>query len=295
MKSYKYITEFAARLVCLVFVLIPHGVMAQTPAPVPALAPVKALQIGILPTLSARVLIKNYHLVQVYLERELKRPVELTTAPDFRTFHFNTIEGKYDVVVTAAHLARLAQTEAKYAPLVCYKAANRAVLVEARDQPLGSIRDLKGKTLATGDRNALIVSQVLTYLQEQGLRQGIDYTLLETPTHSSAVYSAQSHASVLAVTSPSGFKNIPDVIKDNVKVFATLSALPSMMWMAHPRMASEVPALKAALLGFTDNVKEGRQFFEVTGYIGMRAITNDEMKQLEPYARDISGALRSGK
>jgi len=256
-------------------------------------AQTKVLQVGILPTLSARALLKNYQPLQFYLERELKRPVELSTAPDFRTFYYNIIEGKYDVVVTAPHMARLAQTEAKYVPLASYKAVNRAILLEAKDKPLRSIQDLKGKALAFGDRHALIVIQTLHYLLEQGLREGVDYTLLETQSHNSAAYSVQSHQSILAITAPSGFKNTPDAIKDSVQIYATLPALPSLTWMAHPRMASEVPMIKAALIGFTSNIEEGRQFFEATGYIGLHDISNAEMKLLDPYAKALSDLLKT--
>lgn len=253
----------------------------------------KILQVGILPTLSARVLLKNYQPLQLYLERELKQQVELTTATDFKTFHLNTIEGKYDVVVTAAHMARLAQTEAKYVPIAVYRAANRAVLIEATDQPLRSIQDLRGKSLAIGDRNALIVSQTISYLLQQGLREGIDYTLVETPTHNSAAYSVQSHQSVLAVSSPSGLKNIPDAIKDSVKIFAVLPDLPSLIWLVHPQLTSETPRIKAAILGFTSDMDEGKQFFDATGYIGLRDISSAEMKLLDPYAKVLSNTLKA--
>jgi phosphonate transport system substrate-binding protein len=253
----------------------------------------KILQVGILPTLSARVLLKNYQPLQLYLERELKQQVELTTATDFKTFHLNTIEGKYDVVVTAAHMARLAQTEAKYAPIAVFRAANRAVLIEATDHPLRSIQDLRGKSLAIGDRNALIVSQTINYLLQQGLREGIDYTLVETPTHNSAAYSVQSHQSVLAVSSPSGLKNIPDAIKDSVKTFAALPDLPSLIWLVHPQLTSEVPRIKAAILGFTSDMEEGKQFFDATGYIGLRDISSAEMKLLDPYAKVLSNTLKA--
>ena len=252
----------------------------------------KVLQVGILPTLSAKALLKNYRPLQLYLERELKRPLELSTATDFRAFHLNTIEGKYDVVVTAAHMARLAQTEAKYTPIAQYMAANRTVLIEAKDRPLRSIHDLKGKSLAIGDRHALIVSQTLNYLLEQGLREGVDYTLIETPSHNSAAYSVQSHQSILAVSSPSGLKNIPDAIKDNVKIFATLSELPSLIWMAHPRMTAQVPQIKSALLKLTTAIPEGALFLETTGYVGLRDISSDEMKTLDPYAKELSNMLK---
>ena len=287
MRFYKNAAGLSAWFLYLVFSMTPCVVLAQVTAQA------KVLQVGILPTLSARALLKNYQPLQLYLERELKRPVELSTAPDFRTFYSNTIEGKYDVVVTAPHMARLAQTEAKYVPLASYKGSNRAVLIEAKDKPLRSIQDLKGKALAFGDRNALIVSQTLHYLLEQGLREGVDYTLLETQSHNSAAYSVQSHQSILAITAPSGFKNIPDAIKDSVQVYATLPELPTLTWMAHPRMASEVPMIKAALIGFTSNSEEGRQFFEATGYIGLRDISNAEMKLLDPYAKELSDTLKT--
>ena len=282
-------TVLTAGLLYIALSLVPSIVSAQ------ATAPTHILQIGILPTLSARALIKNYQPVQAYLERVLKRPVELTTAPDFKTFHFNTIEGKYDLVVTAAHLARLAQTEAKYVPLATYKAVNGAVLIEAKDQPLRSIHDLKGKALAFGDRNSLNVMQTINYLQEQGLHEGVDYTLQETSSHSSAAYSVQNHRSALAITSPSGYKNIPDAIKSSLTVFSILPTMPSLTWMAHPRMASDIPKIKAALLGFTPGIAEGKQFYDSTGYIGMREVSNEEMKALEPYAQNISKRLKSGK
>jgi phosphonate transport system substrate-binding protein len=255
----------------------------------------KALQIGILPTLSARALIKNYQPLQTYLERKLNRPIDLLTAPDFKTFHYDTVDGKFDIVITAAHLARIAQTDAKYIPLATYKAVNQTILLEAKDNPLKTIADLKGKSISFGDRNALIVSQTIGYLSTQGLREGEDYKLLETQSHNSAAYSVQNHQSMLAITSPSGLKNIPDAIKDSVKIFATLPQLPSLILLAHPRVGTDAALLKAALIGFTSDTDEGRQFYEVTNYIGLREVTNGEMKDLETYARDIRNTLKKTK
>lgn len=255
----------------------------------------KVLEVGILPTLSSRVLIKNYQPLQTYLERRLQRPVELTTARDFKTFHQYTLDGKYDVVVTAAHLARLAQTEAKFIPLAVYKAANGAILIQAKDQPLRSIHDIKGKVLGFGDRNALNVIQTLGYLREQGLKEGVDYTLLDTSSHTSAAYAVQNHQTILSVTSPSGYKNIPEAIRSSVEIYTILPTMPSLTWMANPRISSEIPKIKTALLEFTPESEEGKQFFDVTGYIGMREISNEEMKALEPFAQDIKYRLRMEK
>ena len=163
-----------------------------------------ALQIGILPMSTTRILLKNYQPLHVYLERVLKRPVELVTAHDFRTFHFNTIEGKYDVVITAAHLGRLAQTEAGYMPLARYKAPNHTLLLVAKDQPLKSVQEIRGKVVAGIDPITLAVNETKIWLRGQGLNAGADYALLETTTPISAAYAVKNHQSVMAISSTQG-------------------------------------------------------------------------------------------
>lgn len=253
------------------------------------------LRVGILPTLSARVLLKNYQPFRVYLEKELQRPIEMVTASSFKSFNDATMAGDYDLVVTAAHLGRLAQTERQFVPLAAYKAPNRAVLINAKDRPLSSVKALRGQTLAIPDRHALIVSQTIQWLNGQGLHANVDYALLETPSHNSAAHSVQSHESVLAVVSPAGLKQMPVPIRDSVQIFATLDEIPSLLWLANPKLSDDRDKIRSALLAFSPSVAEGAAFFDATGYKGLRAVSNEEMKSLEPYARDIAHILRNAQ
>lgn len=249
----------------------------------PARAQPAPLVVGVLPTLSPRVLLNNYQPFRLYLEQTLKRPVEMVTATDFSTFHKSTMAGEYDIVVTAAHLGRLAQMDAGYVPLASYKSTNRALLVTSKTKPLKSIENLRGQTIATLDRFALIAAQVRVRLEEQGLQERLDYQLLEASSHNSAGYSVLSGKSTLAIISPAGWKQMPADIQDGLQIYTTLPALPSLMWLAHPRLTPEVIRLKSALLAFSPNSPQGKQFFEVTGYQGMREITPEEMKSLDVY------------
>ncbi|HUW27212.1 MAG TPA: phosphate/phosphite/phosphonate ABC transporter substrate-binding protein [Sulfuriferula sp.] len=253
--------------------------------PLPSAAQGTSLTVGVLPTLSPRILLNNYQPFRVYLEQTLKRPVEMVTATDFATFHKSTIAGDYDLVVTAAHLGRLAQTEGGYIPLATFKAANRAMLVTSRAAPLKSIRDLRGQAVATLDRFALITSQAVFWLETQGLREGTDFRLLETSSHNSSAYSVLSGESMLAIISPAGWGQMPANVRDGLQVFASLPAIPGLMLLANPRLASEVPRLKSALLAFSPDLPEGKQFFEVTRYQGIREITPQDMKALDPYTQ----------
>lgn len=267
--------------------------LSMTQGVVLAQAQTTALQIGILPISTTRILINNYQPLQHYLERELKRPVELITATNFRTFHFNTIAGKYDVVITAAHLGRLAQTEAEYVPLARYKAPHRTLLLTARDQPLKSVQDLRGKVVAGIDPLTLAANETRVWLKQQGLNAGTDYTLLETPSPISAAYSVQSHQSAIAISSPQGLKHLPENLKESLEVFASLPELPSLLWLAHPRLAAEVPNLKSALLGFTSESSEGAIFYETTGYMGIRDVTPKEAQSMDALAREVNLLLNS--
>lgn len=249
------------------------------------------LHIGILPISTTRVLVKNYLPLQTYLERVLNRPVSLATASDFRTFHFNTLDGNYDLVITAAHLGRLAQTEAGYTPLARYTAPHRTLLIVAKDRPLKSVQDVRGKVVAGVDPATLAMNEAMLWFKSQGLKADADFTLLVTPTPISAAYSLQSHQSVMAISSPQGLKHLPESLKESIEVFASLPELPSLLWLAHPRMRPEISRLKAALLGFTAESSEGAMFYEATGYMGMRDVTPRETQSMDALAREVRTLL----
>ncbi|HQS56979.1 MAG: hypothetical protein B7Y56_01585 [Gallionellales bacterium 35-53-114] len=255
----------------------------------------KPLHIGILPISTTRVLIKNYLPLQAYLERVLNRQVNLVTAPDFKTFHFNTMDGNFDLVITAAHLGRLAQTEAGYVPLARYTAPHRTLLIVAKDRPLKSVQDVRGKVVAGVDPITLAMNEAMLWFKSQGLRAGVDFTLLVTPTPISAAYSVQSHQSVMAISSPQGLKHLPENLKENIAVFASLPDLPSLLWLAHPRMLPEIPKLKTALLGFTSESSDGAMFYDATGYLGMREVSDKETRAMDALAQEVKMLLGRSK
>lgn len=257
--------------------------LAAAPAP---------LKVGLLPTLSPRVLLANYQPVRAHLERELKRPVEMSTAVDFRAFHQATMAGDYDLILTASHLARLAQIEGGFRPLPTYASTNRAVLIMAKDRPVRSISEVRGKSVAVFDRHALVVLQGLRWLAERGLKANLDYRVLETPSHNSVAHAVLSGESVLGITAPAGIKQWTDEFREKLEAYAELPEQLALTWIAHPRVAAQsVEQIRAALLRLADS-SEGKEFFEKTGYKGMRAITDKEMRTLDGYAKEVSVLLR---
>ena len=269
------------RLVILLVLLLPGWALGET----------KPLRIGLLPTLSPRVLLNNYAPLRQYLEQQLQQPVQMWTATDFRAFHEQTMAGEYDFVVTAAHFARLAQREAGWLPLATYKTANRAILLMSDKHPINSVEEIRGKAIASVDPLALVVTQSVQWLAEKGLRQGRDYRFADTPSFNTAAYAVQQQEAVLAIISPSAYKQLPEPLKSEMRVFQALPEIPALIWMASPKGRVKPARLKSVLLNFTPDTPQGRQFFETTGYTGMRAVSDEQMQSLDGFADRVKKLL----
>lgn len=257
--------------------------------------PPPPLRVGVLPTLSTRVLFNTYEPLRGYLERELQRPVVMRTATDFRAFHTQTVAGDFDLVVTAPHLARLAQRERRWAALATYRTPAHAILLATKEHPVRSVEELRGKTIAHPDRLALVVIQTVAWLQERGLREGQDYMLLSVSSFNSAAYAVQQQQAALAIMSPSSMRQLPEQLMRDTQVFQTLPAVQALVWIAHPRLDSDTTRVRQALLQFTTEQPAGQEFFKVSGYGGMEAISDQQMRALDPYADQVKALLEYKK
>lgn len=248
------------------------------------------LKVGVLPILSTRTPISNYQPLRAYLERELKRPVVLLTAADFQTFHRDTVAGAFDLALTAAHLARLAQTRHGMQPLATYRATNRAILVTAMSRPVDVPAALRSHKVTIFEPIALNVLYALDWLKGQGLEAGKDYQVLLTPSHISVAHSVINGESILGVTAPAGFRQLPADMRQQLQAHAELPPVSALIWLAHPRMAGQADHIKSALLRFAAS-PEGREFFGNTGYIGLREVNTAELEGIDPYAKEVARLL----
>lgn len=261
-------------------------------------APVSAqatpLRIGVLPTLGVGLLLSNYQPLREYLVLELNRPVEMHTGKDIPGFHRDTLEGRYDVVVSAAHLARLAQRDAGWIPVATYTAENHPVLLISNASPLNSPRQLVGRQVAVNNRSALVVIAAMQWLAEQGLNAGRDYELVELATFSSALQALQRNEVALAIVADLSLKQAPRAVMNEVQVWRTLPAVPTLVWAVSPRLQGQSAPIRAALLNFTPALALGEKFYKATGFGGMRGVTDDMLRALDPYA-DRARALMQAR
>lgn len=275
---------------CLLRMLL--GAAVWLLAPVGAAAQPPPLRLGVLPNISTGVLLTNYQPLRVHLARELARPVEVFTAKDFASFYRAMRGGRYDVVVTAAHMARLAQREDGWIPVASYRVEHRPLLLMAKNKPLASLKDLAGHRLAIADRAALLVISALHGLSQQGLKPGRDYQLTEFQTFNAAAHALQQGDVALAVASPVSMRQTPESVLRDLSVFAVMPRVPAQVWLVAPALHADAPKVREALLKFTPGFPDADRFFNATGNVAIGEIGAEEMRALDPLADEAKALLQ---
>ena len=250
-----------------------------------------SLDMGIFPYLSTRALLDLYQPMRVYLANELREPVNLFTAPSFKTYADQTQQGIYDIVVTPPHFARLAQREAGYIPLVMYTRELLGIVVVARNSPIRSLQDLKSKRIATPDRLALVTIMGQQLLRDNGLVPDASVTILDVASHNNAVLAVLRGEADAAITEHAALQQMPADLRNNVRIVAQTRHVPHVMYLAHARLGqARIAQIKAALLRFSGTA-DGRAFLKESGFEGMRPVEEADLKNMDPYIKELKRLL----
>jgi phosphonate transport system substrate-binding protein len=242
------------------------------------------LEIGVLPNITARVLLAQYRPMREYLAREMKQPIQVSTAPSWTTFHQRTLALEYDVVVTAANLARLAQLDRGYVPLLSYAPMIKGMLVYASARPIKLVAELRGQTLALSNPQSLVTVRGMQWLNENGLQRDQDFRTVNTPTDDSVGSVVVRGDAIAAMLSGGEYRAIPDAIKAQLQVLTTFAEVAGFVVMANPRLSAvEARAIKDHLQGFAAGSDEGKAFFASSGFSGMREPAAGLMESMDPY------------
>lgn len=276
-------TPFRALLIVCIGLLSAVHAQANSPA---------SFIVGVLPVHSARILAERYEPLRAYLEKSLEQPVRIESAADFRRFHERTASGDFDLAITAAHLARVAQKDAGLLPLAQFAPDHDLVLFSAAERPLANIQDLKGKQLAIIDRLAITVMAALNHLSTQGLEVDQDYQAVEHKTPTSAAHSVASGLSLLGVSARQSLLQLPEDLRRKVVAHKTLADIPAFVLIAKAGMdKTRAERLKNLLLAFP-NEPEGIDFLGRVGYSKLMPANEAALKRVDAYLKETRKALK---
>lgn len=250
------------------------------------------LKFGVFPNLSARVMMETYQPMANYLGNSLGQPVNIESAADFVTFNKRTMDGEYDLVLTAPHLAWLAWKEGGYRPILTYLEPARGYLVVRADSQYKKITDLKGKTIAMPDPLAVVNIRMEKILEKAGLRPGLEYSIADTGSHTNAathVYQGQADAAVVGVLA---FLRLQKDIRDSLQIIAETQPMTSHVYLVHSHTTpSREGAIKQAVKDFV-LTEAGQAFLQKGGFGGVRFVKLDELKQMESDAKELKKRLQ---
>ena len=254
------------------------------------------LEVGIIPNISSRVLLAQYEPMRKYLERVLGRPVQISTAPNWKIFQERTLALEYDLVITAAHLGRLAQLDSSYLPLLSYQPYIKGLIAFAKDRPIRDIADLQGKTLVLSNPQSLVSFRGMQWLNENGLRRDRNFTTIDTPTDDSVGNVIVRGDAIAAMLSSGEYRAIPEAIKAQVQILTSFAEVPGFVVMANPKYKpAEAQLLKDHLRKFATQSDEGKTFFANTGLTGFNEPAAGMMESMDAYASVTRKSLSAVK
>lgn len=250
--------------------------------------PVRPFTMGVYPQLSARAVIKAYQPVRHYLETALRRPVEIYTAPTFKSFAIATKNAEFDIVVTPPQLARLAQLQAGYIPILDYGSRHSCVIVVGKDNPISNFKKLRSKTIAIPDPISLVALVGMQWLGVQGMQAGRDFKLLTTPSHGAAVAAVQSGKSEAAIINAAALKRIAPELARSVRILTTYCDYPDALYLANPKLTTtEIQQIKASLLKFANETPAGKQFLETNNLVNLHLADPIDLERMDLYLQNL--------
>lgn len=257
-------------------------------------SPEAPFNLGVLPNVNARLILTNYQPMREYFQRELKRPAQIATAPDFRQFHQATQRGDYDIIVTAPNLGRLAQVDSKWEPLAMYEPRIPALLVALASNTTANPKQLQGKAVAMANPQSLVALVGVKWLEDQGLKLGKDFKAVITANDDSLGTVLNTGEAPLAIMSMGEFNAKPEALRKTLRIVTEITKLPGFLVMANPNLSkADKQRLKQLVIAFPQT-EDGKKFFTLAGVNNIRDVSEAELKQLDDVVNETRKGLAGG-
>ncbi len=242
------------------------------------------LEVGLLPNLSVRTLMAQYQPMRSHLETYLMRPVQLSTAPSWSEFHRRVLNDEYALMFTAIHMARLAQLDRGYRPLVLLVPDIDCLLVTTSVRPLQSVAQLRGQSLVLSNPQSLVALRGLQWLSEQGLQLERDFTVFRVRTDDNAANVLLQGSAVAAMLSAGEFQAIAPADRSLLKIVSRFAQVPGFVVMVSPSVdAAEAKAIQDALLRLNGQAADAGSYFALTGFQGVRVVPAGLMESVQAF------------
>lgn len=241
------------------------------------------LVFGVFPYVTPGQLMEFHSPLRDYLAKSLGRPVSLVTAPDFQSFVDRTQRGEYDIILTAPHMGRLAETRDGYKRLAQTGHTVQGIFLARKDSDIHKLEDLKGKTIMMAQPISIVYQMAEHRLREMGLIPGESITIVNTRTHNNAMYAPLRKEADASATGILLLEILKQEEKEQLRVIGSTVKAPGFMMMSNKRMSKkDISKLKNVVMNF-GKTPEGKAYFSATKYEDFVKIDDKVMKSMDPY------------
>lgn len=196
-----------------------------------------ALRVGLIPFAPATEMVQRYGAMADHLTAGLDLGVTIVGAPDYAEFIRRMLAEEYEVVLVAPHVALLGMREGRWRPLVRVQREHQPVVIVPRNSTLRTLAHLRGRTVATPDRLALVT----LVFEAEAARQprlvpGRDLTVLHTTTHENVVLLVSRGLADAGVTVPAQLERMPGRTRAQLRVLHAFPLRFELVYMASSRL-----------------------------------------------------------
>jgi phosphonate transport system substrate-binding protein len=245
--------------------------------------------IGVAPHTSARVILEMYQPLRQYMEKALDMSVEIVTAPDFDTFARRGLANEFDIAVTTGHQARLFQTDAKYIPLLTYRADFKAVALVASGGSIKKSADLKGKQVLGLSPASLVTLWGMHWLKENHIDSSTVKFVSASDSVAQLIVAGEAAA---GFTSQANYQKLAPALRGQLRILAESKPMAGRVYVLNRRNAALKKKIDAALWAFAAT-PEAKTYFESNKLEGYRKLRANELKEMDPYAGEVKKLLGS--
>jgi ABC-type phosphate/phosphonate transport system substrate-binding protein len=129
-------------------------------------------------------------------------------------------------------------------------------------------------------------------LEQAGLVEGGDFGHYEARSHNNvalAVINRQAPAGMIGCLP---LAQLPDETRQQLRILAKSSAMPSQYFISHPGISREEQARLVQALSRFAASPAGQAFLRQAGLKGIEATTGSELKATDPYVKKLRKHLR---
>jgi len=245
-------------------------------------------KLGIAPHTSSRVILELYQPLRTHLEKALGMPVEVQTAPDFTEFARRALHQDYDLVVTTGHQARLLQTDAKYLPMLTYKADFKAVAIVPIKSSFKTAKDLKGTTAIGLSATSLVTLWGEHWLKAQGMGQVPVRYVSAADSVAQLLLAGEGSAGFVSLAN---FQKLAPNVQAQLRFLAESPTMAGRVYMLNARQGAKKERLLKELWAFA-GTDAGRQYFEKNNLGGYRLLRKRELESMDPFAAEVRRTLQ---